>query len=108
MEQFIYPKNYEKNNPKILKHIIEDWKKQKQFNYLFTGHVGCGKSYLANIIEYNLKFIKRIESHKKPALQSVRKHYDKYLDNKLIDCGNKTSYYSIFVCYKIIKQNIFL
>ena len=35
-------------------------------------------------------------------------HYDKYLDNKLIDCGNKTSYYSIFVCYKIIKQNIFL
>ena len=35
-------------------------------------------------------------------------HYDKYVENKLVDCGNKTSYYSIFVCYKIIKNNIFL
>jgi DNA replication protein DnaC len=80
MIEFVYPKDYEQNNSKILKHIMEDWKKENQFNYLFTGHVGCGKSHLANIIEYNLKKSKRIDSHKKPALQSVRKHYIKYLE----------------------------
>ena len=91
MEQFIYPKEYEKNNPKILKHIMEDWKKENQFNYLFTGQVGCGKSHLANIIEFNLKNLKRIDSHKKPALQSVRKHYVKYLEllqSNFTDKGN--------------------
>ena len=80
MEDFIYPKNYEKNNPNILKHIMDDWKDEKQFNYLFTGNVGSGKSYLANVIEYNMKKTKRIDSVKRPALQSIRKHYVKYLE----------------------------
>lgn len=80
MTDFKYPTVYEKNNPKILEHIMDDWKNDRQFNYVFTGQVGCGKSLLASTIEYNLKLFKRIDSHKKPALQSVRKHYTKYLE----------------------------
>ena len=79
MDQFVYPKKYELNNKNILKQIVDDFKNENQFNYLFTGGVGSGKTYLANVIEFNMKKLKRIESHKKSALQSVRKHYIKYI-----------------------------
>lgn len=35
-------------------------------------------------------------------------HYDKFVEGEKVDCGNKTSYYSVFVTYKLLKHNIFL
>ena len=39
---------------------------------------------------------------------STKTHYDKYVDNKLVSTENKTSFYSIYVCYKIIDKNIWV
>jgi len=35
-------------------------------------------------------------------------HYDKYIDGKLTEPENKTSFYSIYVCYKVIDKNIWI
>ena len=35
-------------------------------------------------------------------------HYDKYKDGKFIETLNNTSFYSVYVTYKIIDKNIFL
>ena len=35
-------------------------------------------------------------------------HYDKYVDNKLVATKNNTSFYSIYVCYKVIDKNIWV
>jgi DNA replication protein DnaC len=41
---------YEQNNPNILKHLVGKLEGGEPFHYLFTGVVGCGKTYLANNI----------------------------------------------------------
>ena len=49
------PNSYENNNPNILKKIVSDMDKGKNFGYLFRGVVGCGKSYLAEIVMKHLQ-----------------------------------------------------
>jgi hypothetical protein len=39
---------------------------------------------------------------------STKIHYDKYEDGQLIESKNNTSFYSIYVCYKIINKNIWI
>ena len=39
---------------------------------------------------------------------SKKIHYDKYEDNKIVKTKNKTSFYSIYVCYKVIDKNIWV
>jgi hypothetical protein len=39
---------------------------------------------------------------------SKKIHYDKYKDGHLLPPVNKTSFYSIFVTFKLLKKNIFV
>ena len=39
---------------------------------------------------------------------SAKIHYDKYKNGKLVPPENKTSFYSIYVCYKVIDKNIWI
>ena len=39
---------------------------------------------------------------------STKIHYDKYIDGELQETKNKTSFYSIYVCYKVIDKNIWI
>ena len=74
------PKNYNNNNPNIIKKIEEDMETcaDKGFHYLFQGSVGCGKTYLARIIEYTLVKAEIIESTH--YLKSARKIYSSFLE----------------------------
>ena len=63
---------YERNNPNILKHLESCLKKGRPFHYLFTGVVGCGKTYLArNIVKV---------TQMRWEVVKVKKHYSKYLE----------------------------
>lgn len=39
---------------------------------------------------------------------STKIHYDKYIDGELKETKNNTSFYSIYVCYKVIDKNIWI
>jgi|TARA_R110002033_G_scaffold125732_2_gene167799 hypothetical protein len=39
---------------------------------------------------------------------SSKIHYDKYQNNTLMETKNNTSFYSIYVCYKVIDKNIWI
>tara|TARA_R110002033_G_C3756219_1_gene226746 strand:+ start:82 stop:588 length:507 start_codon:yes stop_codon:yes gene_type:complete len=39
---------------------------------------------------------------------STKINYDKYIDNKLVPTKNVVSFYSVYVCYKIIDKNIWI
>lgn len=39
---------------------------------------------------------------------STKIHYDKFKDGKLQETKNNTSFYSIYVCYKVIDKNIWI
>jgi len=39
---------------------------------------------------------------------STKIHYDKYKNGELQETKNNTSFYSVYVCYKIIDKNIFI
>jgi len=39
---------------------------------------------------------------------SSKLHYDKYDKEKFIESKNNTSFYSIYVCYKVINKNIWI
>jgi DNA replication protein DnaC len=64
-----FDEKYVKNNPNILNHIIDKLKTGKPFHYLFTGVVGCGKTYLArNVVvasQEQWEAIKVIDFYKK-------------------------------------------
>lgn len=45
-----FDKGYEQNNPNILKDIMTNLEQGNPFHYLFTGVVGCGKTYLMKMI----------------------------------------------------------
>lgn len=60
--KLILPSDYEINNSKLIDRINLDIKKEEGFHYLFTGKVGCGKSYLADIINKNIKRLYNIEA----------------------------------------------
>ena len=56
---------YVKNNPNLLKHLNTNLVNGKSFHYLFTGDVGCGKTYLAkNTIGCSLSRWHTIKVHK--------------------------------------------
>ena len=64
-------KGYQRNNPNLLKHLETKLINGEPFHYLFTGQVGCGKTYLSkNIINFTL-----------PRWQTVKVHtfYQEYL-----------------------------
>lgn len=39
---------------------------------------------------------------------STKLHYDKFKDGELVESKNNTSFYSIYVCYKVIDKNIWI
>jgi len=39
---------------------------------------------------------------------STKIHYDKYIDGELKETKNNTSFYSVYVCYKVIDKNIWI
>lgn len=39
---------------------------------------------------------------------SKRIHFDKWKDGKFLESKNNTSFYSVYVCYKIINKNIWI
>lgn len=41
-------------------------------------------------------------------IPSTKTHYDKYIDGKLQKTKNITSFYSIYVCYKVINRNVWI
>jgi len=47
--KFSLPKNYTKNNPLIIEEIKQNFESMR-FGYCFLGKVGCGKTYLSEII----------------------------------------------------------
>ena len=47
-----FKKGYQRNNPNLLKHLESKLINGEPFHYLFTGQVGCGKTYLARHIMY--------------------------------------------------------
>jgi DNA replication protein DnaC len=67
-----FPKEYNNNNPNILKHIVKRIESGNPFHYLFTGVVGCGKTHLAsNIVRC---------TQQRWELIKVIKFYEKYLN----------------------------
>lgn len=57
-------KGYQRNNPNLLKHLESKLINGEPFNYLFTGQVGCGKTFLArNIMHISATRWKYIKVH---------------------------------------------
>ncbi len=54
MRDLIFPENYRFNNPNIIKLVKKVY--NQEFHLLFMGVVGCGKTYLAQIISKTDKF----------------------------------------------------
>ena len=71
--KFTPPKNYEKNNPNILKRVVKDMESNKPFHYLFIGNAGVGKTALA-------KLIRRSYSESDWRWLNVRKFYRNYIE----------------------------
>lgn len=67
-------KDYENNNPNIIKRIEHDLINGNPFHYLFTGVVGCGKTFLANHI-VNIKPYSEYNWH----CVTVKRFYETYL-----------------------------
>tara|TARA_R110000823_G_scaffold143669_1_gene273971 strand:+ start:522 stop:1040 length:519 start_codon:yes stop_codon:yes gene_type:complete len=65
---------------------------------------------IMNSLNLFSKYFKEIFKDKKIffIFPSHKIHYDKYENEKLLDTKNKTSFYSIYVCYKVIDKNIWI
>ena len=65
---------------------------------------------IMNSLNIFTKYFKEIFGEKEIyfIFPSYKIHYDKYLDGKLQKTKNITSFYSVYVCYKIINKNIFI
>ena len=65
---------------------------------------------IMNSLNLYTKYFKEIFKDKKIyfIFPSTKIHYDKYENNKLKESKNKTSFYSIYVCYKVINTNIWI
>jgi len=76
-----FDKGYEQNNPNILHNIVTNLEQGNPFHYLFTGVVGCGKTYLMKMImrstQDNWELIK------------VIKFYQRYLNYISSDYSDK-------------------
>lgn len=110
-----YPDNYRRNNPKILKRIEKDIKENSSFHYLFMGVVGCGKTYLAEIILNNLKgftvlhvddfydkHLRMLDNNESG--DRITKHHDRFLDKSLFvdDIGGEKDTKSAHELFKIL------
>tara|TARA_S200002703_G_scaffold144924_2_gene138923 strand:+ start:929 stop:1447 length:519 start_codon:yes stop_codon:yes gene_type:complete len=65
---------------------------------------------IMNSLNLFSKYFKEIFKNKKLnfIFPSIKIHYDKYKDAKLQQTKNNTSFYSIFVTYKIIDKNVWV
>ena len=62
--ELILPRQYERNNPNIIKRIEEDFSNDNNFHYLFFGINGAGKTYLAKAIMQSFNANKHITKDK--------------------------------------------
>tara|TARA_A100000171_G_scaffold24418_1_gene22699 strand:+ start:754 stop:1272 length:519 start_codon:yes stop_codon:yes gene_type:complete len=65
---------------------------------------------ILNSLNLFSKYFKDIFKDKKInfIFPSKKIHFDKYVNNELINGKNKTSFYSIFVTYKVIDNNVWV
>tara|TARA_R110002153_G_scaffold47863_2_gene135130 strand:- start:80 stop:598 length:519 start_codon:yes stop_codon:yes gene_type:complete len=65
---------------------------------------------IMNSLNLFTKYFKEIFKDKKIYFiyPSSKIHYDKYVDGKLQKTKNNTSFYSVYVCYKVINRNIWI
>ena len=73
------PKDYNRNNPNILKRIDEDRKENKPFHYLFIGNAGCGKTLLATLLAHDFAARLKGSAMDAPYFIKVRTFYREYL-----------------------------
>lgn len=81
---FRLPEDYVNINPNITKRILGDINNDNNFHYLFLGPVGCGKTYLAELI-YN--FMKRNDV--KTKYIKAREIYREYVEKMMSDVSDK-------------------
>ena len=76
----MFPEGYDINNPNIIKRVEQDLSNGNPFHYLFTGVVGCGKTYLAkHIVDTNPLYWKCI------AVKPFYETYLKYIQSDYTD-----------------------
>ena len=65
---------------------------------------------IMNTLNLFSKYFKEIFKNKEIYFiyPSKKIHYDKYENGKLLPPQNKTSFYSVFVCYKVIDKNMWV
>jgi len=80
---------------KILKKLVE---LDKPF-IIIMNHMNTFTKYFKEIFEgKKLYYI----------TPSTKIHYDKFINGELQETKNNTSFYSVYVCYKVIKNNIWI
>tara|TARA_R100001594_G_scaffold145119_1_gene194952 strand:- start:165 stop:701 length:537 start_codon:yes stop_codon:yes gene_type:complete len=100
-----HPKNYDiiiTNPPfdteikkKIMKKLV---KLDKPFILLMNSLNVYTKYFMEIFGDLDIKFI----------TPAVKIHYDKYQDHKLVKGKDKTSFYSVFITYKILDKNVWV
>ena len=58
--------------------------------------------------EIKQKILKKLVKDLYFIYPSTKIHYDKYMEGELQETRNNTSFYSIYVCYKVINKNIWI
>ena len=80
------PEGYENLNPNIINRVKSDLKNAKQFNYLFLGLVGAGKTYLAKIIYKQFYRLNHLENSSSFLLaRDVYQEYLAVLNSNFVD-----------------------
>ena len=77
------PEGYQENNPNIISKVKTDLEKSQQFNYFFTGNVGCGKTCLAEIIVRSHR--NTVHKWERIECRNVYKIYLRLLDSNYTD-----------------------
>jgi len=80
-----FVKGYEQNNPNILKDIITNLEEGNPFHYLFTGVVGCGKTYLTRMIMRATLVTPRSERWEMIKVIKFYKRYLSYITSEYSD-----------------------
>lgn len=104
-EGLIFPDDYVLNNKNIISEINGAVKKGHPFHYIFRGPVGCGKTYLANIVaecsllQYEFiqarkayrRYLELLNSEYTDKMAAIRRHERRVLAPCVIfdDVGNE-------------------